>query len=60
MTATRDHVLCEYRQYFNQARPHQGLGQQIPESPNQPPGQGPVQRRDLLGGLLHDYFRDAA
>jgi putative transposase len=55
-----DHVLREYGRYYNRARPHQGIGQQIPELPNHPPGQGPAQRRDILGGLLHDYFRDAA
>ena len=55
-----DHALTEYSQYYNQARPHQGIGQRIPDSPNHQPGPGPVQRRDLLGGLLHDYSRDAA
>jgi transposase InsO family protein len=55
-----EHVLAEYCRYYNRARPHQGIEQLIPESPNHQPGQGPVQRRDLLGGLLHDYFRDAA
>ncbi len=55
-----DHVLREYGQYYNRARPHQGIDQQIPELPNHPPGPGPAQRRDILGGLLHDYFRDAA
>jgi hypothetical protein len=33
---------------------------EISESPNHQPGRGPVQRRDMLGGLLHDSFRDAA
>ncbi len=55
-----DHVLTEYSHYYNQARPHQGIEQQIPKSPNHQPGHGPVQRRDLLGGLLHDYYREAA
>jgi putative transposase len=55
-----DHVLREYSQYYNGARPHQGLRQQIPEAGNQHPGQGAVHRRDILGGLLHDYYRDAA
>jgi putative transposase len=54
------HVLREYCQYYNRARPHQGIGQQIPESTNQQPGQGTVQHRDILGGLLHDYYREAA
>ena len=54
------HVLREYSQYYNQARPHQSLRQQIPESPHHQPGHGEVQRRDVLGGLIHDYFREAA
>ena len=55
-----DHILRQYNQYYNRARPHQGLRQQIPESANTHPGQGQVQRREVLGGLLHDYYRDAA
>ena len=55
-----EHVLQEFSQYYNQARPHQGIDQQSPESANDQSGKGPVQRRDILGGLLHDYFRDAA
>ena len=54
------YVLREYSQYYNQARPHQGLRQQIPDSPHYQPGQGMVQRREVVGGLLHDYFREAA
>ena len=41
-----DHVLREYSQYYTCALPHQGLGQQIPESAYYQPGKGPVQRRD--------------
>ena len=55
-----DHVLREYSQYYNQARPHQGLSQQIPEPTYQQPGHGMVKRREVLGGLLHDYYREAA
>jgi putative transposase len=55
-----EHVLRTYSQYYNQARPHQGLSQQIPESPYQQPEHGTVQRRDMLGGLLHDYYHEAA
>ena len=55
-----EYVLTEYSLYYNRARPHQGIGQQIPESPNDQPGQGPVQRRNILGGLIHDYYREAA
>lgn len=55
-----EHVLRAYSQYYNRDRPHQGLQQQIPESPIHQPGQGPVKRRDILGGLIHAYHRDAA
>lgn len=43
-----DHALHEYSQYYNQARPHQGIGQQVPESAHYHPGKGSVQRRDIL------------
>jgi hypothetical protein len=49
--------------YFNKARPHQGLGQRLPEPtmlsippPNQP---GQVLSDPVLGGLHHDYRRAA-
>jgi hypothetical protein len=44
----------------NSARPHQGLDQQIPVSSNAPSGSGPVHCRIVLGGILHDYYREAA
>jgi putative transposase len=56
-------ILMAYVAYFNQARPHQGLGQQIPEplvlsaplslQPNQ------VIAVQVLGGLHHNYQRAA-
>ena len=54
------YVLREYLQYYNQARPHQGLRQQIPALTSHQPGHGVVQRREVLGGLIHDYCREAA
>ena len=53
-------VLTEYSRYYNFARPHQGIEQQIPQLANYQLGQGPVKRRDMLGGLLHDYYCEAA
>jgi hypothetical protein len=53
-------TLTTYCQFYNQRRPHQGLGQQSPIPLAPPTGRGPVVRRDLLGGLLHDYSREAA
>ena len=53
-------VLRAYVAHYNQARPHQGLGQRTPLPPTEPPGQGPIRRLDLLGGLLREYYREAA
>ncbi|MBK8021947.1 MAG: DDE-type integrase/transposase/recombinase [Chloroflexi bacterium] len=44
---------------LNPARPHQGIGQKIPDPPLQVSNGGRVRRRDLLGGVLHDYYRAA-
>ncbi len=56
-------LLNAYVVSFNQARPHQGLGQRIPESstlsapsPNQV---NQVVALPVLGGLHHDYRRVA-
>jgi len=53
-------VFTDYAAFFNQARPHQGLDQHIPLAPNPCPPTGPILYRDTLGGLLHDYYREAA
>jgi len=53
-------VLAEYVTYYNQARPHQGLEQRCPVALATPARDGPVRRRDRLGGLLHDYYGEAA
>jgi putative transposase len=53
-------VMREYMAFFNTARPHQGLDQQLPV-PKMPHGNtGPVRSRAVLGGIVHDYYRDAA
>ena len=63
-------VVGEYMQYFNAARPHQGIGQAIPDRLR---GQGTAATSELagavadgkirafpvLGGLHHDYRRVA-
>ena len=55
------HVLRIYIQHYNRERPHRGLALQPPETPQlKPPPAGEVQRRDRLGGLLHEYYRAAA
>jgi putative transposase len=52
-------VLTDYIRYYNQARPHQGLKQQAP-IPLQIIRQGTIRRRDILGGIIHDYYRYVA
>jgi putative transposase len=52
-------VLRQYVAYYNERRPHQGLGQR-PPAPTTDPATSPaapeqVQCRPVLGGLLRDY-----
>jgi putative transposase len=53
-------VMCEYVEFFNTARPHQGIDQQIPMPRTDRTPAGPVCCRNVLGGIIHDYHRDAA
>ncbi|HEX3051300.1 MAG TPA: integrase core domain-containing protein [Aggregatilineaceae bacterium] len=53
-------VMREYIAFFNTARPHQGLDQQIPVSKFTHANTGPLCCRPVLGGIIHDYYRDAA
>lgn len=53
-------VMTEYTNYFNRARPHQGIEQRCPIPIERGRRVGAVQRRDVLGGIIHDYDRDAA
>ncbi|HSH82272.1 MAG TPA: integrase core domain-containing protein [Herpetosiphonaceae bacterium] len=54
------HVLRDYIAYYNYARPHQGISQQCPVPGERRPADGPVRCRDVLGGIIHDYYRAAA
>jgi len=53
------HSLREYVRYFNHARPHQGLRQEVPERPLLPATAGAttgtVVALPVLGGLHHAY-----
>ena len=53
-------VLDAYVAHFNEARPHQGLGQGCPIPLTAAPSDGVVCRRDILGGLVREYYREAA
>ncbi|WP_397469416.1 integrase core domain-containing protein [Pseudonocardia charpentierae] len=51
-------MLDEYQHHYNSHRPHRALGQAAPlRSLPQPTTSATtgVQRRDRLGGLLHEY-----
>jgi putative transposase len=50
-------VLKEYVEYYNHARPHQGIDQHFPVSGPFRSTKGPVRRLDILGGVIHDYYR---
>jgi putative transposase len=53
-------VLREYIAYYNGARPHQGLDQRTPIPIINSTADGPVRCRRIMGGIQHDYYRDAA
>lgn len=64
-------VLQEFvTEYYNTSRPHQGLGQRIPQqagdisplpdgNPN-PQNTSTIQCRQVLGGIINDYYRHSA
>jgi hypothetical protein len=61
-TGHLEQVLRVYVQHYNQHRPHRALSLHAPDTPAEPilvgqDRQGTVHRRDLLGGLVHEYRR---
>ena len=57
-----DRILRIYVQHYNQQRPHRGLELQVPErlAPvEEADGVPDIERRDLLGGLVHEYMKAA-
>jgi len=56
-------VLKTYVEHYNCERPHRGLDLVAPEGKNDVSPltiDDSVKRRDLLGGLIHEYYRRAA
>ncbi len=55
-------VLRVYTTHYNRERPHRGLALLTPETgdPAGSPAAGKIDRRDRLGGLIHEYYRAAA
>ena len=59
-------VLAEYQEHYNTARPHQGIGQRIPDSAHHPPRViagdfriRQIRRKPVLSGLINEYQRAA-
>ena len=58
-------IFAGYQQHYNTARPHQGIGQRVPDPGPAPrvtaadPGTWQVRRRPVLGGLINEYERAA-
>ncbi len=57
-----DRVLRVYTEHYNVQRPHRALKLRPPQ-PREPPPMpttGEIERRNRLGGLIHEYYRTAA
>jgi hypothetical protein len=53
--ASLGRIVGEYEGYFNEARPHQGIGQRIPGKPPEVADvTKPIVVEPVLGGLHHD------
>jgi transposase InsO family protein len=55
-----ERVLTVYIEHYNAARPHRGIDLNTPIGPapiTDPTA--PIERTDLLGGLIHEYRRAA-
>jgi putative transposase len=52
-----EHVLRSYTIHYNRERPHRGLALLTPEPADatDPPTVETIERRDRLGGLIHEY-----
>jgi transposase InsO family protein len=52
-------VLADYVRHYNEARPHRGRQLATPLPRRAQPRTGEVCRRDILGGIIHEYDRAA-
>jgi transposase InsO family protein len=57
-----ERALRVYAEHYNTHRPHRALKLRPPQPREPPPTPaiGAIQRHDRLGGLIHEYDRDAA
>ena len=59
-------VPTEYQEHYNSARPHQGIGQRVPDAEHLPPclttghfHAHQIRRKPVLSGLINEYMRAA-
>jgi putative transposase len=58
-------ILADYQEHYNTARPHQGIGQRVPNPgpvhrvTAADPGTWQIRRKPVLGGLINEYERAA-
>ncbi len=52
-------LLADYVRHYNEARPHRTLGLEQPLPRAHAGSDGRIIRRDILGGLIHEYERAA-
>jgi putative transposase len=59
-------VLAEYQEHYNTARPHQGIGQRVPDLEHlaprvaaATPETSQIRRKPVLSGLINEYERAA-
>ncbi len=58
-----ERVLRTYARHYNEQRPHRGIGLAVPVAKDPPDASfipTHIERRDVLGGLIHGYYRSAA
>jgi transposase InsO family protein len=53
-------ILTQYIEHYNTARPHRGIGLNVPVAEAEPTSASieqirRVERTDVLGGLIHEY-----
>jgi transposase InsO family protein len=53
-------LIGEYMAHYHVERPHQGLGGAFVQPSHDHAANGPLVRRERLGGLLNYYYREAA
>jgi hypothetical protein len=52
-------TIAEFAAHYHGERNHQGIGNELIQSLGRTSGQGPVRRRQRIGGMLNYYYRAA-